>query len=150
MRRSADILHIPCTAEAAHEIATRSRGTPRIANRLLRRLRDFAQVEGSGIIDLAIADMGLTRLQVDKQGLDQLDRHLLLAIIDKFSGGPVGLDTLAAAIGEDKGTIEDVIEPYLIKEGYIQRTPRGRVAMESAYTHLGRELSRSARQGKLL
>ncbi len=149
VRRSADILQIPCTPEAAHEIATRSRGTPRIANRLLRRLRDFAQVEGNGTIDLDIATIGLTRLQVDKKGLDQLDHHFLLSIIDKFGGGPVGLDTLAAAIGEDKGTIEDVVEPYLIKEGYIQRTPRGRIAMETAYAHFGREMKSHTKQRKL-
>lgn len=148
--RSADILQIAITKEAAHEVATRSRGTPRIANRLLRRLRDFAQVEGNGTIDLAIANLGLERLQVDKQGLDQMDRRFLLTIIDKFNGGPVGLDTLAAALGEDKGTIEDVVEPFLIKEGYLQRTPRGRVALLAAYQHFGRKPAISSRQGSLL
>jgi len=136
--RSAGILDIPIEEAGALEIARRSRGTPRIANRLLRRVRDFAQVKGNGFIDHGLADMALTRLEVDRLGLDHMDRLLLLTIIDKFSGGPVGLETLAAAIGEEKGTIEDVIEPFLIQQGYLNRTPRGRTASPLAYRHLQR------------
>jgi Holliday junction DNA helicase RuvB len=136
--RSAGILGVVIDAEGAREIARRSRGTPRIANRLLRRVRDFAQVDGDGTITPGMADQALHRLEVDQQGFDQMDRLLLETIIDKFSGGPVGLDTLAAAIGEEKDTIEDVIEPYLLQQGFINRTPRGRVATHQAYTHLGR------------
>jgi Holliday junction DNA helicase RuvB len=120
------------------EIARRSRGTPRIANRLLRRVRDFAEVVGDGTISHPLADKALSRLEVDGKGLDLMDRTLLVSIIDKFGGGPVGLDTLAAAIGEEKDTIEDVIEPYLIQQGYLNRTPRGRMATLLAFQHFGR------------
>jgi Holliday junction DNA helicase RuvB len=137
--RSARILGMPCTEEAAIEIAMRSRGTPRIANALLRRVRDFAMVKGSGQIDLAIARYALEALGVDTYGLDEIDNRLLTTIIDKFGGGPVGLTTIATALGEDSGTIEDVYEPYLIKEGFIKRTPRGREVTDLAYKHLGRE-----------
>ena len=135
--RSAGILNVAINGEGADEIARRSRGTPRIANRLLRRVRDFAQVDGDGSISKKMADQALVRLEVDEQGFDQMDRLLLETIIDKFNGGPVGLDTLAAAIGEEKDTIEDVIEPYLIQQGYIMRTARGRVATKNAFLHLG-------------
>ncbi len=138
VKRSAGILGIPAQAEGAHEIARRSRGTPRIANRLLRRVRDFAEIKGTGVIDPQIADLALGRLEVDKCGFDHMDRLLLLTIIDKFSGGPVGLDTLAAAIGEEKDTIEDVIEPFLIQQGFLNRTPRGRVATDLAFRHFQR------------
>ena len=124
--------------EAAAEIAGRSRGTPRIANALLRRVRDFAQVKGSGRIDLGIARYALEALNIDKHGLDEIDNKILLTIIDKFKGGPVGVGTLATAIGEDPGTVEEVYEPFLIKEGFIHRTPRGREVTDRAYTHLGR------------
>jgi hypothetical protein len=124
-------------AAGALEIARRSRGTPRIANRLLRRVRDYAQVKGSGAIDSATADLALAMLDVDPQGFDLMDRKLLEAVIHRFDGGPVGLDNVAAAIGEEPGTIEDVIEPYLIQQGYLQRTPRGRIATLAAYRHLG-------------
>jgi len=136
--RSAGILGVSIDAAGSSEIARRSRGTPRIANRLLRRVRDFAQIDGDGSITQGMADQALIRLEVDQKGFDQMDRLLLETIIDKFSGGPVGLDTLAAAIGEEKDTIEDVIEPYLLQQGFINRTPRGRVATHQAYTHLGR------------
>ncbi len=136
--RSAGILGVTIDAAGAAEIARRSRGTPRIANRLLRRVRDFAEVDGDGSICQGMADQALGRLEVDQQGFDQMDRMLLETIIDKFSGGPVGLDTLAAAIGEERDTIEDVIEPFLLQQGFINRTPRGRVATHLAYTHLGR------------
>ncbi len=136
--RSAGILGVSIDAAGSSEIARRSRGTPRIANRLLRRVRDFAEIDGDGTITQSMADQALVRLEVDQQGFDQMDRLLLETIIDKFSGGPVGLDTLAAAIGEEKDTIEDVIEPYLLQQGFINRTPRGRVATHLAYTHLGR------------
>jgi Holliday junction DNA helicase RuvB len=119
------------------EIARRSRGTPRIANRLLRRVRDYADVKGRGLIDAPIADAALALLDVDPQGFDVMDRKLLDAVVHRFDGGPVGLDNVAAAIGEEPGTIEDVIEPYLIQQGYLQRTPRGRVATLAAYRHLG-------------
>ncbi len=148
VRRSADILGIPAEADGAAEIARRSRGTPRIANRLLRRVRDFAQVKGRGIITREVADHALDRLEVDNEGLDQMDRLILLTIIDKFAGGPVGLDTLAAAVGEEKDTIEDVIEPYLIQQGFLNRTPRGRVATELAYNHFHRT-PRPGRNGDL-
>jgi len=138
VERSAGILGIPVDGAGALEIARRSRGTPRIANRLLRRVRDFAQVKGDGAIDRSLADMALTRLEVDNCGFDHMDRLLLLTIIDKFAGGPVGLDTLAAAIGEEKDTIEDVIEPFLIQQGYLNRTPRGRTATPEAYRHFQR------------
>ena len=128
---------MPVDADGAHEIARRSRGTPRIANRLLRRVRDYAQVKGRGHIDSAIADKALAMLDVDPQGFDVMDRKLLEAIIHRFDGGPVGLENVAAAIGEEAGTIEDVIEPYLIQQGYLQRTPRGRIATLAAFRHLG-------------
>lgn len=136
--RSADILHVKCELSAAKEIASRSRGTPRIANALLRRVRDFAQVKGSGEIDKAIACYSLEALNIDRYGLDQVDNKLLTTIIDKFGGGPVGLTTIATALGEDPGTLEEVYEPFLIKEGFIKRTPRGREVTDLAYTHLGR------------
>ncbi|MCW8860241.1 MAG: Holliday junction branch migration DNA helicase RuvB [Deltaproteobacteria bacterium] len=149
VKRSADILKIPINDEGAQEIACRSRGTPRIVNRLLRRVRDFAEIEGDGIITLELADHSLQRLEVDNQGLDHMDRLLLLSIIDKFSGGPVGLDTLAAAIGEERDTIEEVIEPYLIQQGFLHRTPRGRVATDSCYRHFHRTASQSSGSGPL-
>jgi holliday junction DNA helicase RuvB len=135
--RSAGLLNVPTDAEGALEIARRSRGTPRIANRLLRRVRDFAQVKGDGRIDAKLADLALKMLDVDPLGLDVMDRKVLEAVIHRFDGGPVGLDNVAAAIGEEPGTIEDVIEPYLIQQGYLQRTPRGRIATAAAYRHLG-------------
>ena len=138
VRRSAGILNVPCSTKAAQEIASRSRGTPRIANALLRRVRDFAQVKGSGSIDTEIATYALEALNIDRYGLDQIDNKLLTTIIDKFKGGPVGLTTIATALGEDPGTIEEVYEPFLIKEGFIKRTPRGREVTELAYKHLGR------------
>lgn len=138
--RSAAILKIAIDAKGAAEIARRSRGTPRIANRLLRRVRDFAQVQGHGVIDIETADHALHRLEVDHCGFDFMDRLLLTTIIDKFSGGPVGLDTLAAAIGEEKDTLEDVIEPFLIQQGFLNRTPRGRVVTEIALKHFHRAL----------
>ncbi|PKN58939.1 MAG: Holliday junction branch migration DNA helicase RuvB [Deltaproteobacteria bacterium HGW-Deltaproteobacteria-14] len=138
VHRSASILGIPVDDRGALEIARRSRGTPRIANRLLRRVRDFAEVEGQGIIDLAIATFALGRMRVDQDGLDPMDRRLLETIIDKFAGGPVGVETMSAALSEEKSTLEDVYEPYLIQEGYLMRTPRGRVATPKAYKHIGR------------
>ena len=136
--RSAGLLGVEIDSKAAGEIARRSRGTPRIANSLLRRVRDFAQVKGDGRIDLDIANYGLEALNIETYGLDQIDNKLLTTIIDKFKGGPVGLNTIATAMGEDPGTIEDVYEPYLIKEGFIKRTPRGREVTELAYRHLGK------------
>ena len=136
--RSAGLLGVEIDSKAAGEIARRSRGTPRIANSLLRRVRDFAQVKGDGRIDLDIANYGLEALNIDTYGLDQIDNKLLTTIIDKFKGGPAGLNTIATAMGEDPGTIEDVYEPYLIKEGFIKRTPRGREVTELAYRHLGK------------
>jgi len=135
--RSAGLLKVPTDAAGALEIARRSRGTPRIANRLLRRVRDYAQVKGDGRIDATLADLALKMLDVDPLGLDVMDRKVLEAVIHRFDGGPVGLDNVAAAIGEEPGTIEDVIEPYLIQQGYLQRTPRGRIATAAAYRHLG-------------
>ncbi|MDF2890226.1 MAG: ruvB [Clostridia bacterium] len=135
--RSAKILKIHIDEEGAWEIAKRSRGTPRIANRLLKRVRDYAQVKAEGIIDMDTADKALKMLEVDDRGLDEIDKKMMLAIIHKFAGGPVGLDTLAASIGEDSGTIEDVYEPYLLQIGFINRTPRGRTATELAYRHFG-------------
>ena len=140
IKRSARLLNVPITDEAALEIALRSRGTPRIANSLLRRVRDFAQVKGNGKIDTAIARYALEALNIDKYGLDEIDNKLLLTIIDKFRGGPVGLGTIATALSEDAGTIEEVYEPYLIKEGFLMRTPRGRIVTQKAYAHLRREL----------
>ena len=137
VRRSADILKVEIDAEGAEQIASRSRGTPRIANRLLRRVRDYAQVKSDGVINRENANAALDMLSVDTHGFDHMDRRLLLAIIEKFAGGPVGIDSLATAIGEERGTIEDVIEPYLILQGFIMRTPRGRIATENAYRHFG-------------
>lgn len=139
--RSASILEVPCTHEAAVEVAGRSRGTPRIANALLRRVRDFAQVKGNGTIDSDIACYALEALNIDRYGLDYIDNKLLSTIIDKFAGGPVGLTTIATALGEDAGTVEEVYEPFLIKEGFLKRTPRGREATELAYQHLGRSFA---------
>ena len=135
--RSAALLNVPADADGAMEIARRSRGTPRIANRLLRRVRDYADVKGQGRITQEMARRALAMLDVDPQGFDLMDRKLLEAVIHRFDGGPVGLDNVAAAIGEEPGTIEDVIEPYLIQQGYLQRTPRGRVATQAAWRHLG-------------
>ncbi len=140
IKRSASILKVPIDDEAADEISRRSRGTPRIANALLRRVRDFAQVKGTGRIDTKIAKMSLTALNIDQYGLDEIDNKILLTIIDKFKGGPVGISTIATAIGEDGGTVEEVYEPYLIMEGFLKRTPRGRVATELAYNHFGRTM----------
>lgn len=140
IERSASILKVPIDAEAAAEIASRSRGTPRIANALLRRVRDFAQVKGTGRIDMRIASFALEALNIDKYGLDEIDNKILLTIIDKFKGGPVGITTIATAVGEDAGTVEEVYEPFLIKEGFIRRTPRGREVTELAYKHLGRSM----------
>ena len=137
IRRSAEVLHVKIDERGAEELARRSRGTPRLANRLLKRVRDYAQVCHDGVITLQVANEALDLLDVDKEGLDQTDRGILLAMIGKFGGGPVGLETLAASIGEDPGTIEDVYEPYLLKNGFIQRTPRGRVVTDAAYAHLG-------------
>ncbi len=143
--RSASLLHAPIDEAGSREIARRSRGTPRIANRLLRRVRDYAEVKAQGHITAPIADAALTMLDVDPIGLDTMDRRLLRAVIEKFSGGPVGLDNVAAAIGEERDTIEDVLEPYLIQQGYLQRTPRGRIATAAAWRHFG--LAAPARQG---
>ena len=140
LRRSASILRVPIDNEAAMEIARRSRGTPRIANALLRRVRDFAQVKGNGRIDTEITKIALTALNIDRYGLDETDNKILLTIIDKFKGGPVGVTTIATAIGEDAGTVEEVYEPYLIMEGFIKRTPRGRMVTELAYKHFGRNI----------
>ena len=140
IKRSARILNVPIDDEAAMEISRRSRGTPRIANALLRRVRDFAQVQGNGSIDTVIARLSLTALNIDQYGLDEIDNRILLTIIDKFQGGPVGVSTIATAIGEDAGTLEEVYEPYLIMEGFIKRTQRGRMVTELAYQHLGRNI----------
>lgn len=139
VQRSADCLGLSMESEGALEVARRARGTPRIANRLLRRVRDYAEVKGNGHICAEVADKALNMLDVDAQGFDYMDRKLLLAIMEKFGGGPVGLDNMAAAIGEEKDTIEDVLEPYLIQQGYLQRTPRGRIATDRAYLHFGIE-----------
>jgi Holliday junction DNA helicase RuvB len=138
VQRSSDILGVEIADEAAYEIARRSRGTPRIANALLRRVRDFAQIKGDGTINIDIATYGLKALNVDKNGLDEMDIRILSAIIDKFKGGPVGITTISTAVGEEAGTIEEVYEPFLIQEGYMSRTPRGREATEKAYKHLGK------------
>ena len=149
--RSASLLGIAATEDGALEIARRSRGTPRIANRLLRRVRDFAEVEHGGVIDRTVADQALARLEVDTLGLDQMDRRLLATLIDKYGGGPAGLDTLASSISEDAETIEDVLEPFLIQEGLIARTPRGRVATPLAYSHMQRQLPDGTNaQGRLI
>jgi Holliday junction DNA helicase RuvB len=147
VERSANILEIGIDAQGAAEIARRSRGTPRIANRLLRRVRDFAEVKGDGHITADIADRALDMLSVDQKGFDHLDRRLLLAMMEKFDGGPVGVDSLAAALSEERGTIEDVLEPYLIQQGYILRTPRGRVVTRMAYEHFGLPRPRDAQGG---
>jgi len=140
--RSAKILGTKITSDAAHEISRRSRGTPRIANGLLRRVRDFAQVIGNGVIDLAITEHALRALNVDTHGLDEMDNRILSCIIDKFKGGPVGITTIATAVGEETGTLEEVYEPFLIQEGFLQRTSRGREATAKAYEHLGKKASR--------
>ncbi len=140
IQHSAKILNVEIDENGARELARRSRGTPRLANRILKRVRDFAQVKYNGMITEEVAKIALDLLDVDKMGLDHIDRNILMTMIEKFSGGPVGLETLAAAIGEDSGTIEDVYEPYLIKNGFINRTPRGRVVTEYAYKHLGLEI----------
>ena len=150
LQRSAHILQVPIEDEAALEIARRSRGTPRIANALLRRVRDFAQVKGNGRIDMTITQLSLNSLNIDQFGLDEIDNKLLLTIIDKFKGGPVGVSTIATAIGEDAGTVEEVYEPFLIMEGFIKRTPRGRVVTDLAYRHFGRNpYSNGVMQGSL-
>jgi Holliday junction DNA helicase RuvB len=149
VRRSAAKLSVALEKDGAREIARRARGTPRIANRLLRRVRDFADIDGDGRITQAVADRALARLEVDRQGLDPMDRKILVALIDKFNGGPVGLDTIAAAVGEQADTVEDVYEPYLLMEGYLYRTPRGRVATPRGYEHLGRKAPPGL-QGSLL
>ncbi len=149
VQRSAAILGVEMDEEGAREIARRSRGTPRIANRLLRRVRDFAEVKADGRVSAAVADAALNMLKVDASGFDHMDRRLLQAIIEKFDGGPVGVDSLAAAIGEERGTIEDVLEPYLIQQGFLMRTPRGRMATTTAWLHFGlRPPSSDAPQGK--
>jgi Holliday junction DNA helicase RuvB len=145
--RSADLLQVACDGRAAVEIASRSRGTPRVANALLRRVRDFAQIKGNGKIDREISSYALEALNIDRYGLDEIDNKILLTIIDKFKGGPVGITTIATAVGDDAGTIEEVYEPFLIKEGFIKRTPRGREATDLAYRHLGRK--RGEEQGSL-
>jgi len=150
LARSGRILGIALEGDGAREIAQRSRGTPRIANRLLRRVRDFAEVGGEAGISRELARFALGRLEVDDAGFDRMDRQLLLALIEKYAGGPVGIDTLAAAIGEDRGTIEDIYEPFLIQEGYLDRTPRGRIATARAYEHFGVAPGRDVRQEKLL
>jgi len=147
VKRSAGILNVNIKDDAAAEIASRSRGTPRIANALLRRVRDFAQVKGDGKIDIDITKYSLEALNIDSHGLDEMDNKILNVIIDKFSGGPVGINTISTAVGEDSGTIEEVYEPFLIKEGYIKRTPRGREVTELAYRHLGKQ--RMGESGKL-
>jgi Holliday junction DNA helicase RuvB len=146
--RSAALLQLPIKEEGAYEIARRSRGTPRVANRILRRVRDYAEVKGDGIITLESAKAALDMLEVDDEGLDKMDRHILLTIIEKFSGGPIGLDSLSAAVSEEKDTLEDVYEPFLIQRGYIKRTPRGRVATERAYHHLGLTMTEGQVQGQ--
>ena len=140
VQRSSDILNVTIKDEAAYEVARRSRGTPRIANALLRRVRDFAQIKGNGSIDLEMATYSLKALNVDKNGLDEMDHRILTCIIDKFKGGPVGINTISTAVGEEPGTIEEVYEPFLVQEGYLTRTPRGREATEKAYKHLGKSI----------
>jgi holliday junction DNA helicase RuvB len=147
--RSAHVLNVKITSDAAAEVARRSRGTPRIANGLLRRMRDFAQVLGNGVIDLGISEHGLKALNVDANGLDEMDNKILTTIIDKFKGGPVGINNVATAVGEESGTIEEVYEPFLIQEGYIVRTPRGREVTEKAYKHLGKNYFNKGGQGTL-
>jgi Holliday junction DNA helicase RuvB len=147
--RAAGILGLEIDAAGATGLAERARGTPRIANRLLRRVRDFAQVRAQGVITPVVAEQGLALLEVDQRGFDRMDRALLLTLIDKFGGGPVGVETLAAAIGEEADTIEDVYEPFLIQEGFLHRTPKGRVATPLAYGHFGRAARSNSPQGKL-
>ncbi|MGB0838908.1 MAG: Holliday junction branch migration DNA helicase RuvB [Chitinophagales bacterium] len=147
VKRSSAILKTPITEQGAFEIARRSRGTPRIANALLRRVRDFAQIKGNGTIDLAIAKFGLSALHVDESGLDEMDNRILSTIIEKFKGGPVGINTIAMSVGEEPGTLEEVYEPFLVKEGYLKRTPRGREATEMAYKHLGKITPTDKTQG---
>ena len=149
VRRSASVLGVKVTSDASREIARRSRGTPRIANGLLRRMRDFAQILGNGVIDLGIAEHGLKALKVDANGLDEMDNKILLTLIQKFKGGPVGISNIATAVGEESGTIEEVYEPFLIKEGYIVRTPRGREATEKAYKHLNLQAHYRGIEGRL-
>jgi len=150
VRRSSLILSVSIDEGGAIEIARRARGTPRVANRLLRRVRDFAQVRAEGAITRQVADQALAMLEVDERGFDKMDRSLLLTLIDKFGGGPVGVETLAAAIGEERDTIEDVYEPFLIQEGYLNRTPKGRTATALAYEHFGRPARRGEKlQGRL-
>lgn len=148
VERSARLLNLPCDPEGAYELARRSRGTPRIANRLIRRVRDFAEIQGTGVVDRKIVALTCERLDVDPAGLDEMDRRLLKVIIEHYDGGPVGVETLSAALAEPRDTIEDVYEPYLLQQGYIGRTPRGRVATAKAYEHLGVKISSSA-QGRL-
>jgi Holliday junction DNA helicase RuvB len=145
--RSARILGVKVDREGCEEISSRARGTPRIANRLLRRLRDFAEVEGNGTITRALADSALKRLDIDPSGLDHMDRRILKTIIEKFGGGPVGVETIAAAVGEERDTIEDVYEPYLLQEGFIHRTPRGRLATAHAYEYFGKAAPKRSDQG---
>lgn len=149
IRRSAELLEIPIDKGGEHEIAKRSRGTPRIANRLLRRVRDFAQVKAQGSINVSVATDALRLLDIDEKGLDHMDRKILLTIIDKFGGGPVGIETLSAAVSEEKDTLEDVYEPYLIQNGYINRTPRGRIATVTAYSLLGKKIENKNPQSTL-
>jgi Holliday junction DNA helicase RuvB len=149
VRRSARLLQIPCEAEGAQELAVRSRGTPRVANRLLRRVRDFAEVEGDGTISTDIVRYTCQRLEVDAVGLDEMDRRLLRLLIDDYDGGPVGVETIAAALAEPRDTIEDVYEPYLLQQGFLGRTKRGRVATKKAYAHLGATYPDSTSQGRL-
>ncbi len=149
VQRSAGLLNVETSPEGALEIASRSRGTPRISNRLLRRVRDYAQVKAQGRVDREIADAALKMLDVDRIGLDVMDRKLLLAVVEKFGGGPVGIDNLAAAIGEERDTIEDVLEPFLIQQGYLQRTPRGRMATASTYRHFGLAVPSPSGSGEL-
>ena len=148
--RSAGLLDIPIKKEGAFEIARRSRGTPRVANRILRRVRDYAQVEADGVITLEVARQALAMLDVDERGLDRMDRHIMLTIIEKFNGGPIGLDTLSAAVSEEKDTLEDVYEPFLIQLGYIKRTPRGRVATQLAYNHFNIKMEEAVQVQKKL
>jgi Holliday junction DNA helicase RuvB len=147
IERSAEILAINIDSDGAAEMAKRSRGTPRIANRLLRRVRDFAQVKADGFIDRKVAVAALEMFEVDHKGFDQMDRKILLTLIDKFNGGPVGIDSLSSAIGEERTTIEDIYEPYLVQEGYLQRTARGRVATRPAYEHFSREWMEDGQKG---
>jgi holliday junction DNA helicase RuvB len=149
VHRSAGLVEVEITETGAQEVAKRSRGTPRISNRLLRRVRDYAQVKADGIVSSEVADAALKMLDVDNLGFDVMDRKLLQAVLEKFGGGPVGLDNLAAAIGEERDTIEDVLEPYLIQQGYLMRTPRGRVATSLAYQHFGLQAPKALATGEI-